>query len=146
MKRYLSKKEIRELLRKYLFIDWIKPKDKLYEENNIIYSEDGKPLFVKNDNELFPTLELIMDYYEKTNSLPFPTVIVDRGATKYILNGADVMRPGITELDDFDKDSLVLVLDEEGNLLALGKALFSSEEIKKMQKGKVIKNLLTWMS
>jgi len=145
MKRFLSKKEIKDLIKKYPFVDWIKPKDKLWEEENIIYFQ-GRPYFIRVDDDYYPTLELILELYERGKEIPFPVVTVDKGATKFILNGADVMRPGIVEMDNFNKGDLVLVVDEEGNLLCLGRALYSKEEIEKMQKGKVIKNLVTWLS
>jgi len=138
--RYLSKKEFKEILKKYPLFDWLKPKGEIYEKENIIYY-NGKPVFVKADENFYPTLELIYEYYEKREKLPFPYVVVDKGATKFILKGADVMRPGIVELEEFKKGELVIVIDEGGNLLALGKALYDSEETKRMEKGKVIKNL-----
>ena len=65
------------------------------------------------------------------------------GAVKHILNGADIMAPGIVRIiGDFKKGDLVLVVDEKyGKPLAVCEALYSSEEISKMSKGKVLKNL-----
>lgn len=65
------------------------------------------------------------------------------GAIPYVCAGADVMRPGIKVIEDgIAKDSSVAVIDEKyGKLLAVGIALFDSEEMKKMERGKVIKNI-----
>ncbi|AAR39059.1 NEQ206 [Nanoarchaeum equitans Kin4-M] len=137
--RYLSKKEIKELLNKYK-IDWLKPeKNKYYEKDSIIYYE-GKPLFVVKE-EVYPTLELIIEHYNKKGELLFPYVRVDKGAVKPILNGADIMRPGIKEYSPFKKGDIVIVIDENDNVLTLGKALLDSTELEKMDKGKAIKNL-----
>jgi predicted RNA-binding protein (TIGR00451 family) len=52
------------------------------------------------------------------------------------------MRPGITKIEDgIQKDEVVLVLDPNNKPLATGIALFSSEEMKAMAKGKVIVNV-----
>jgi RNA-binding protein, containing PUA domain len=68
--------------------------------------------------------------------------VVDAGAVKPIINGADVMRPGIKELlGDFGKDDVVFVTDEKGRVIAVAVALYSRQEMEQMQKGKVLINL-----
>ena len=65
------------------------------------------------------------------------------GAVRFVVNGADVMRPGIVEIEDgISKDDLVSVIDKNNRKpLAVGIALFSAEEMKAMSTGKVIKNI-----
>lgn len=65
------------------------------------------------------------------------------GAVPYVCKGADVMAPGIREIQgEFDENELLLVVDERhGKPLAVGSAVFSSEELKKIKHGKAIKNL-----
>ena len=65
------------------------------------------------------------------------------GAVKFVVNGADVMRPGIVEIEEgIAKDEFVAVIDKNNKKpLAVGIALFSSEEMKGMNSGKVIKNI-----
>ncbi len=138
--RYLPKKESKEILKNYSQFDWLKAKGEIYEKEGVIYY-NGKPAFVRVNDKVYPTLEIIYEYFEKKGELPFPYVVVDKGATKFILKGADVMRPGIVEFSDFKEGDLVVVIDEEGNLLGLGIALVDSEKAKQMEKGKVIKNL-----
>ena len=71
-----------------------------------------------------------------------PRVVVDMGAIPYVCNGADIMAPGITDMDPFEVGDLVVVRDvTHGKALAIGKALKSSSDIEASRKGKVIENL-----
>jgi PUA domain protein len=69
--------------------------------------------------------------------------VVDMGAVKFVSSGADVMRPGIVELDQsIKKDELVVVVDQNHKKpLCIARALFPGEEIFKMKQGKVLKSL-----
>ena len=102
-----------------------------------VISIDEKPKIVKVNGEFYPTLLFseIFPYMAK--------VVVDMGAVPYICNGADVMAPGIVEVDgEFMKGDIVLVIDERNRMpISIGKALTDSEEARKADKGKVIKNL-----
>ncbi len=69
----------------------------------------------------------------------FPSVTIDRGAVKFVCNGAKVMRPGIINFDSFKKGDIVVVKDQaHGRGLAIGLALEDSEVAKGMTKGYVI--------
>lgn len=60
----------------------------------------------------------------------------------FVLKGADVMVPGITESDEFAKGDIVAVYEEtRSKPLGIGIALMSSDEIKKTTHGKAIKSL-----
>ncbi|MDK2850004.1 MAG: hypothetical protein PWP03_175 [Candidatus Woesearchaeota archaeon] len=96
-----------------------------------------KPYFFKENELWVPTL-----YSLKDLNLDLKRVTVDKGAIHFIANGADVMRPGITELDDFKENELVQIIDENNKVaLAVGKALFDSNKIKNLNSGKVVKTL-----
>jgi len=69
-----------------------------------------------------------------------PSITVDEGAAKAVLRGADLMAPGVKNLDEFEKDKLV-VIKYNNSYLALGKTLYSSSEIKMMNKGKIVEIL-----
>lgn len=72
----------------------------------------------------------------------FPHVTVDMGAVKFMCKGANVMRPGIKTHDEFEKEKIVCIVEEsQHKFLAVGKALVSSAELEKMEKGEVIKNM-----
>lgn len=72
-----------------------------------------------------------------------PAVIVDTGAIKFVCNGADIMRPGIVRVDgEFSKGVKVAVRENtHGKAIAVGEALFASNEIANISKGAVVKNL-----
>jgi len=56
--------------------------------------------------------------------------------------GANVMRPGIKNFTEFEKDSLVCIIEEsQHKFLAVGKAMVSSSDLENMEKGEVLKNL-----
>ncbi|MBI3840779.1 MAG: hypothetical protein HY297_02300 [Thaumarchaeota archaeon] len=73
----------------------------------------------------------------------FPGAMVDEGAIKFLVNGADVMRPGIRSFDDWGEAGRVVVVREEkkGRAIAIGVAQVPSAEAKGMTKGSCLKNL-----
>ena len=74
----------------------------------------------EHHNRLIPSLHLIIENNNFFVSLP--KVVVDVGAIRFVVNGADIMRPGIRTLEEFEQNSLVIVVDDkEENLIhALG--------------------------
>jgi PUA domain protein len=70
-------------------------------------------------------------------------ITVDSGAVKFVYNGADVMTPGIVEVDlDLKKGDLVWVREEKhGKPLAVGEALMDGLEITKAKGGKAVKSI-----
>lgn len=73
----------------------------------------------------------------------FPSVVVDEGAIKFLLNGADVMRPGIRKMDNWGKAGAIVVVKEEkkGRAIAVGLSTTSDSEASAMSKGSCLKNL-----
>ncbi len=102
-----------------------------------VFIFNGRPLLARSDGSLFFTLS-----FEELFSL-FPKIVVDMGAVPYVCKGADVMAPGVRSIKgEFKKNALLLVVDERhGKPLAVGLALFSSEEMKTAKRGKTVKNL-----
>ncbi len=72
----------------------------------------------------------------------FPGVVVDEGAIKFLLNGADVMRPGIRSFDDWGAAGRMVIVREEkrGRAVAAGPASVASSEARGMTKGSCVKN------
>jgi predicted RNA-binding protein (TIGR00451 family) len=93
---------------------------------------DKKPLYMKYGDQVLPTLH--------GNWQSLPKVFVDRGAAPFILKGADVLRPGIERMEEFQKGQGVAIMLGE-SVLGIGVALVSSEEAKAMEKGKIVKTL-----
>ena len=148
---FIQKSKIRELKQELLkqydeyFINKIFPKKAQIE---LIILEDGNQLFAVN-NELklwksgdiyIPVLTLLLN-----KKIDLKKVVVDMGAIRYVTNGADIMRPGITMIDPSIKEGdIVQIVDETHDRpIAIGRALFNAEEMEKMKSGKVIKNLHT---
>jgi PUA domain protein len=71
-------------------------------------------------------------------------VTVDMGAIKFVINGADVMGPGIVDADDdIQIGDFVWVRDENNKKpLAVGQALITGTEMKEKKPGKAIKSVL----
>ncbi|EIJ65446.1 putative domain 2 [Candidatus Nitrosopumilus salaria BD31] len=84
-----------------------------------------------------------LPFLSETETLKkFPSVMVDMGAVKFMCKGANVMRPGIKKYTEFEKDSLVCIVEEsQHKFLAVGKSLVASSELDNMEKGEVIKNI-----
>jgi PUA domain protein len=135
----IKKKKGRQLLKKIidLFGSLEAKKFEVAEYDEMtIYILDDKIEFVEGKEGIHPVL---------TSSVieRIPSVIVDMGAVPYICNGADVMAPGISDINTpFEKKELVIIRDiTHRKILAIGRAKMSSEEIKLHKKGKVISNI-----
>jgi len=106
-----------------------------------LYLTDGNALFfrLKSDERLYPTLIALLLHKGEV----IPSVTVDEGAIPHIKRGADVMRPGIVKVEGkFGEGDVVAVKEcKYGKPIALGTALASSEDLAKMKRGRVIKNL-----
>ena len=102
-----------------------------------VFLVNGRPSFIEAEGMFYPTLifaELLA---------VMPKLVVDMGAIPHICKGADVMAPGVREFrGDFRKGDLVVVIDEKhGKAVAVGEALFDSEEARKANRGNIIKNI-----
>lgn len=140
MRKQLRKKEIRglnlELNQRYGLDNFLSKKGKVEWDNNLLFV-DEEATFFYHENKLVPTLRLVL----KENVLK--KIIVDTGAVKFVASGADVMRPGVVSADDgIKQDDIVAVVEQaHGKALAIGKALYNSEELMKLASGKVVKTI-----
>jgi len=71
-------------------------------------------------------------------------VTVDMGAIKFVINGADVMGPGIVDADSgIQIGDYVWVRDEKNKKpLAVGRALITGSDMKQKKPGKAIKSII----
>ena len=106
-------------------------------EDGVVFVELDGFEFVQTGERFFPFLGS-----QGTLSL-FPGAVVDEGAIKFLLNGADVMRPGVRTLDDWGSTGKIVVVREErkGRAIALGPSTVTSAEAREMSKGSCIKNI-----
>jgi len=136
-----------DILKQYdeKFINQIIPNKARIE---VIYTEAGDTLYAingelklwKSGGDYIPVLTLLLK-----GGVSLKTIIVDMGAIRFITNGADIMRPGIKKIDPtINKGDIVRIADEtHERTLAVGKALYDSDEMEKITNGKVIKNIHT---
>jgi PUA-domain protein len=87
----------------------------------------------------FLTVRGLLKYH-----VPKGFVEVDMGAIKYVVNGADVMGPGIVDADPgITPGDMVWIRDEKNKRpLAVGEALASGADMKATRPGKAVKNIL----
>jgi len=102
-----------------------------------VYFADGAPLLIRTKLGFLPSLK-----FEKL-LMSLPHVAVDMGAVAHVVNGADVMRPGIKVVEgDFGKNELVVIVDEKYRKpIALGFSEVDSVEMRRLNKGKVVRNV-----
>jgi PUA domain protein len=102
------------------------------------YLVNKKPLIMEYGGWVFPTLKGAID-------CPFHQrrVSVDAGAIPFVVNGADVMRPGITKVTpDIKAQAPVQVVDDRyGKPLAIALALFDAPQIMESTAGKMCKKV-----
>jgi len=147
----LSSKDIRELKQTL---------DILFDENTIsrIFTEKPKIEFlrIENRDEIIVINNILSFWITKERYVPcltllndpnikFPikSVTVDKGAIKFVADGADIMRPGITKIDSSIRKGDIIKIQEElhGRALAVGVAMFDAQVMQKMDKGKVIQTI-----
>ncbi len=101
-----------------------------------LFLVNKKPFLMDNGTWVFPTLKGAVQ-------VPFPErrVAVDAGAIPYVVNGADIMRPGIVSVtDDVKAGCPVQVVDERhGKPLGIGIALFDAPGIRAATAGKMVR-------
>ena len=109
----------------------------LADEDYDVALLDGEPLVWYPDEDPFLTVQGA-NAFEPTRMV----VTVDTGAISFVSDGADVMRPGITEADgDIRPGDLVVIVEEtHGKALAIGRAMTHGGDMLGEQ-GKVVESL-----
>ncbi len=102
-----------------------KLEDVVTDEMEFIFVE-GEPFLFKIKGKIFPTVRGAL----KLNPVR-RRVVVDPGAVKFIINGADIMGKGIMEADQSIKvgDLVIVVEQAHGKALAIGRALVPGNEM-----------------
>ena len=100
---------------------------------------DGKILAFKIGETAFLTVRGLLRYPATKRF-----VTVDMGAVKFVYNGADVMGPGIVEVDlSIAPGDLVWIRDLNNRRpLAVGRAFVSGEVMARKEKGKSVESIL----
>jgi PUA domain protein len=99
---------------------------------------DGTPMIMWIDGEPFPTIKGALEL-----DIQSRYVVVDMGAVKFVIKGADIMSPGITDADPNIKEGDLVIIIEESHrkALATGRSLISGPEMVKNREGKAIKTI-----
>lgn len=138
----LSKSEIKTLNKKILDIyeeELFTKKDfvQIINEPKKHVTLNKEAIIFFHEHEPVPLLKFLM------KKPILKKITVDMGAVKFVCNGADIMRPGITKIDeDIKENEYVMIIDEKNNApLAVGKTLYGAEKMNELNDGKVIENL-----
>ncbi|MDR2873164.1 MAG: RNA-binding protein [Methanobrevibacter sp.] len=140
---FLNKKKLKEIrnnLGDYSFI--------LADGERVEYLEadpipfilvDNEPAIILIDNKPYPTLKYLIN----NDMGNIKKIVVDMGAVKFMVNGADVMSPGITDAsENIIKDDIVVIVDEYHNKpLAVGLSLITTDEMINNNAGKAVKTI-----
>ncbi|MFX0076449.1 MAG: DUF1947 domain-containing protein [Candidatus Hermodarchaeota archaeon] len=150
-RHFIQKSQIKELqddiLEQYdeTFVAQIFPKKARIEmiqtdDGDILYAVNNVLKLWKSKEGYIPVLTLLLN-----NQVVLKKVVVDKGAIRFVTNAADVMRPGITQIDPLiKKGDIVVIVDEvHDRALAIGKAMLDAKDMEEKQSGKVVKNLHT---
>lgn len=115
--------------------DLVEKKSNVVEEDDLLFV-NKELVAIRFDGNLVPSLKLLLS---KPDLLP--KVVVDKGAIKFVVKGADIMRPGIVNAEEFGKSDFVVIVDENFKKpLAIGKTMFDSKTLLEMKEGKVLLN------
>ena len=103
-----------------------------------LYLIDKKPQLLESGEWVFPTLQGLLSH-----PVPDRRVVVDSGAVPFVINGADIMRPGIVSVtEDVRAGCPVQVVEERhGKPLALGIALYDARDLRERKSGKMVKTI-----
>jgi len=102
-----------------------------------LYFINGRPTIAVSDGSLLP----LLSSSEVLSRLP--RVVVNIGAVPHVCNGADVMAPGVVQIQgEFDKGDFVLVVDERHSKpLAICVALTDAHTMRSLKQGKILENV-----
>lgn len=108
------------------------------KRESVIVKNKQDILLVELNDYVIPSLKIARQV-----SLTVPVITVDLGAIKFVTNGADIMRPGITEIgDDVLEGNLVVVVEERKKTpLCFGVAQYDAVDMREKTGGKCVKNL-----
>jgi len=150
-RHFIQKSQIKELQDDILtqynddFVNQIFPKKARIE---LIQTDTGDTLYAVNNvlklwkskDGYIPVLTLLLNKQVKMKK-----IVVDKGAIRFVTNGAAVMRPGVTKIDPtIKKDDIVVIVDENHDrALAIGKSMLDAKQMDEKNSGKVVENLHT---
>ena len=108
------------------------------EDKTTLYLVHGTLWLVVQPDRRFPGLPALL-----AESVHLPQVVVDMGAVPHIANGADVMAPGIVEVDSvIAEGEIVVIIDQKNRTpLAIGRTRMDGKTILDTKRGRAIETL-----
>jgi len=92
------------------------------------------------DWDFYPRLIGAQRIYERDSPSKKKQVTVDKGAVKFIADGANVLAPGVKDLDpNLRKNEAAVVLSPEGKVLSTGTMRINAGELQDKKRGTVVK-------
>jgi PUA domain protein len=117
-----------------------KPKIEVIDlgSGNKLYTYSGEYIALRIKDIIIPPLTLILN-----EKVVLPKVTVDMGAVPFVTKGATIMAPGICAVDSNATigDIVVIVDENHGKPLSVGKLIQSAGEIIDKKRGKAVENL-----
>lgn len=87
-----------------------------------------------NPKELLKIIKPPEDYLKN-----YKKVFIKNSTVQTLLNGAQLMAPGLLCVEDFSKNEKIAIYTEDKKFVGMGLTLFSSDELKKIKQGQVVK-------
>jgi len=146
MKRYHARKDLLFAIKTDLaniskeFGDILPDKVEVVESKakKFVVGKEGVIVF-ESDRGFFPTVKGALRLTDKEKR----TVTVDKGAVSFVINGADIMRPGVVSWDSEIKKGEHVIIREEthGKAIGIGTSLWDGGQFEKETSGKCVKSL-----
>jgi PUA domain protein len=129
-------KAIKEQIKESAGIEVAGEMDRIKIDGRIIVLVDKEPLILEYEGRYYLTVYGVLKLKPKKWK-----VVVDEGAIPYIMNGADIMKPGIVYADNAIKagDFVFVTVEGKDTPIAVGIALIDAAEI--VGRGKAVKNI-----
>ncbi len=110
----------------------------ILDDKSELYLVGGEFWLAKLTNTVYPGLPALL-----SGNVEIPKVVVDMGAVPHISNGADVMAPGITELEKtLAVGDLTVIIDQKNRVpIAVGRMLLNPTVILETKRGRAIETL-----
>lgn len=140
MRQRLRKKDAKAVARhvkETTGVDIFGEMDRVVIDGRTVILVDGEPILLEHEGRYYFTVYGALKFKPEKWK-----VVVDEGALPYIMNGADVMKPGIVYADEgIKKDDFVYVTVEgKDTPIAVGIALVDGVEMVG-GKGKAVRNI-----
>lgn len=145
VKRYHARKDLASKIKEDLKIISVEFAENLPDRIEILETGgkkfihvNGESIAFESNGSYFPTVRGAFKIKGKKG-----TITVDRGAVSCVVNGADIMRPGVVFFDENIKLGDFVIIREEthSKTIAIGISLWNGEEFATRHSGKCVKNL-----